>query len=304
MPMKLKALLTLLLIFSITPHAHAVEYRSYKIIAEVAEDAVHEELVITLLNDGSSELTSGTVSVPQGSEILSVRDSYGELVYAATDEKGLRIDFSFDVPVKQGEERLIIINLLTSSLVTKKEGYFEYLLVLTPKSDMPDFEHVLKLPSDATLYSPKESFSLIVPEGGVAEDGTITWKVKLYANMPEVFLARYRTDDSDNWRTVLLVFLGIFAAIVSGILVKKARTARQQKKTVDSLSILNERERQVLEVIVKKEGIKQYELLEELGYTKASLSKILTRLEARGLVRKKKFGKVNRLYPGEKLKNS
>jgi uncharacterized membrane protein len=302
MLMKLKKiLLTLLLIFSIAGQTHAVEYRSYKIIAEVTEDAVSEELVITLLNDGSGELTSGTVSVPEGSEILSVRDSYGELTYTASSNRGIKIDFSFDVPVKQGEERIVIINLFTDSLVTKKDGYFEYLLVLTPKSDIPDFEHVLKLPSDAELYSPKESFSLIVPEGGVAEDGTITWKVKLYANMPEVFLARYRTDDSDNWRTVLLVFFGIFAVIVSGILVKRAITVRQQKKTLDSLSILNERERRVLEVIVKKEGIKQYELLDELGYTKASLSKILTRLEARGLVRKKKFGKVNRLYPGEKL---
>jgi hypothetical protein len=178
MLMKLKKiLLTLLLIFSIAGQTHAVEYRSYKIIAEVTEDAVSEELVITLLNDGSGELTSGTVSVPEGSEILSVRDSYGELTYTASSNRGIKIDFSFDVPVKQGEERIVIINLFTDSLVTKKDGYFEYLLVLTPKSDIPDFEHVLKLPSDAELYSPKESFSLIVPEGDIAEDGTITWKV-------------------------------------------------------------------------------------------------------------------------------
>jgi uncharacterized membrane protein len=295
------ALLTLLLIFSIFGHAHAVEYRSYKIIAEVAEDAVSEELVITLLNDGSSELKSGTVSVPQGSEILSVRDSYGELAYTTSDEKGLKIDFSFDVPVKRGEERLVIINLLTNSLVTKKDGYFEYLLVLTPKNDISDFEHVLKLPEDAKLYSPKESFSLVVPQANVTGDGTITWRVKLYANMPEVFLARYRTGDSDTWRTVVLVLLAALAVGILGIATNKVRISRQKKKTIDSLSILNERERQVLEEIVKNEGIKQYELLEKLGYTKASLSKILTRLEARGLVRKKRFGKVNRLYPGEKL---
>lgn len=299
--MKLKVLLTLLLILLITGHAHAVEYRSYKINAEVTDDAVSEELVITLLNDGTSELKSGTFSVPVGSEILSVRDSYGGLEYTASSDRGIKIDFSFGVPVKRGEERIVIINLFTDSLVTQKDGYFEYLLVLTPKSDIPDFEHVLKLPSDAELYSPKESFSLIVPEGDVAEDGTITWRVNLYANMPEVFLARYKTDKNDTWRNAALVLLAACALTVLGIGVNKARTRIKQKKTLDSLSILNERERHVLEVIVKNEGIKQYELLEELGYTKASLSKILTRLEARGLVRKKKFGKVNKLYPGEKL---
>jgi uncharacterized membrane protein len=299
--MKLKILLALLLIFSIAGHAHAIEYRSYKINAEVVEDAVNEELVITLLNDGTSELKSGTFSVPVGSEIISVRDSYGELDYTVSSDKAVKIDFSFGAPVKQKEERIVIINLHTGSLVTKKDGYFEYLLVLTPKSDIPDFEHVLKLPQDAELYSPKESFSLIVPEGSVADDGTITWRVNLYANMPEVFLARYKTGASDTWRNVALVLLAICAVAVLGIGANKAITRVKQKKTLDSLSILNERERRVLEEIVKNGGIKQYELLGELGYTKASLSKILTRLEARGLVRKKKFGKVNRLYPGEKL---
>jgi uncharacterized membrane protein len=299
--MNLNVLFALLLVLSIFGCGHAVEYRSYKIIAEVAEGIVSEELVITLLNDGTSELKSGTVSVPQGSEIISVRDSYGELEYTTSDEKGLRIDFSFNVPVKQGEERLVIINLLTKSLVTQKDGYFEYLLVLTPKSDIPDFEHVLKLPSDAELYSPKESFSLIVPEGDVTEDGTITWRVKLYANMPEVFLARYKTESSTVWQSVIFAVLAIAAVAAFGVAANKVRIARRKKNTIDSLSILNERERRVLEEIVKNEGIKQYELLEKLGYTKASLSKILTRLEARSLVKKKKFGKVNRLYPGEKL---
>lgn len=300
--MKLKAALVFLLILLTFSTAHAVEYRSYKIIAEIAGDAVNEELVISLLNDGPSELTSGTVSVPRGSEILSVRDSYGGLEYATSVERGLRIDFSFDVPVKQSEERIVIIKLRTKSLVTKKDGYFEYLLVLTPKHDIPNFEHVLKLPEDARLYSPKESFSLVVPEASaIQEDGTIIWETGLYANVPEVFLARYKRDSGGIWQSAALVVLALGAIAIFGYFANKVRIARQRKKTLDSLNILNEREREVLEEIVKDEGIKQYELLDKLGYTKASLSKILAKLEARGLVKKKRFGKVNRLYPGESL---
>jgi uncharacterized membrane protein len=299
--MKLKVVFALLLILSILSPAHAVEYRSYKIIAEVVGDTVNEELVITLLNDGPAELTSGTVTVPEGSEILSVRDSYGDLNYATSEEKGLRIDFSFDVPVKQGEERLIIIKLQTESLVTKKDGYFEYLLVLTPKQDISDFEHVLKLPKDARLYSPKESFSLVVPEASVTDDGTVVWKVSLYANMPEVFLARYRLDSGGIWLEGVFAVLALGTIVVLGIAANSLRIAHRKKKTLDSLNILNERERRVLEEIVKNEGIKQYELQNELDYTKTSLSKILARLEARGLVKKKRFGKINKLYPGEKL---
>ncbi len=240
--MRFKALFALLLILSIASHAHAVEYRSYKIIAEVADETVNEELVITLLNDGETELKSGTVSVPHDSEIISVRDSYGELKYVTSTEKGLRIDFSFDVPVGKEEERIVIINLLTGSLVSEKEGYFEYLLVLTPKIDIPEFEHVLKLPEDAELYSPKESFSLVVPEADVAsDDGTVVWKVKIYANMPEVFLARYRVNKSNVWQNVAEVILAIGAVALVGFIANKARIARRKKRTIDSLSILNER---------------------------------------------------------------
>ena len=300
--MKLKAAFALLFILLISSPAHAVEYRSYKIIAEVVDDAVNEELVITLLNDGPSELTSGTVSVPQGSEILSVRDSYGELDYITSAERGLRIDFSFGIPVKQAEERLVIIKLRTKSLVTKKDGYFEYLLVLTPKHDIPDFEHVLKLPKDARLYSPRESFSLVVPEANVTYgDGTVVWKVGLYANIPEVFLARYRLDSGSIWQAAAFIVFALCTMAVFGVAANKVRINQRRKKMLDSLSILNERERHVLEEIVRNEGIKQYELLDKLGYTKASLSKILAKLEARGLVKKKRFGKVNRLYPGERL---
>jgi len=300
--MKLKAAFALLVILSVSSPVHAVEYRSYKIIAEVVDDTVNEELVITLLNDGPSELTSGTLSVPQGSEILSVRDSYGNLEYVTSDERGLRIDFSFDIPVKQGEERLVIIKLRTKSLVTKKDGYFEYLLVLTPKHNIPDFEHVLKLPKDARLYSPKESFSLVVPEANVTYgDSTVVWRVGLYANVPEVFLARYRLDSSSIWPAAVFIVFALGTMAVFGVVANRLKIARRRKKTLDSLSILNERERQVLEEIVRNEGIKQYELLDKLGYTKASLSKILAKLEARGLVKKKKVGKVNKLYPGEEL---
>lgn len=295
-------LVVLFVLLTLSP-AHAVEYRSYKIIADILGDEVNEELVITLLNDGPSALATGTVSVPLGSEILSVRDSYGALDYTTSIERGIKIDFSFGIPVREGEERLVIIKLRTKSLVTKKEGYFEYLLVLTPKTDIPMFEHVLRLPKDAGLYSPRESFSLVVPETNVSiEDGTVLWRVELKANIPEVFLARYRTDSGGPWKNAAYILLAVGALSALGIFGKRARSAQKKKKTIDSLGILNERERQVLEEIVNNEGIKQYELLEKLGYTKASLSKILAKLEARRLVEKKRHGKVNRLFPGEGLK--
>ena len=58
----------------------------------------------------------------------------------------------------------------------------------------------------------------------------------------------------------------------------------------------------MLERIIRNPEIKQYELIKELGYTKSNMSKIIKRLELRGLVEVKKDGKVRILTVGEKIK--
>ena len=67
-------------------------------------------------------------------------------------------------------------------------------------------------------------------------------------------------------------------------------------------NILNEREKAVLALIIKNPEIKQYEIIKQLGYTKSNMSKIIKRLEFRGLVTVKKEGKIRILTLGEKMK--
>ncbi len=300
--MKKRALI-IVLIFLCTS-VYAAEFESYKIVAEIEGSVVNEDFVITLFNAAEAELKSATISAPLDSEIISVRDSYGELQYKTYREHSLNIKFNFTTPVKPKEERLVLIKLSTKSLVTKKEDYYEYLLIFTPKQDISDFEHVLKLPRDAKLYSPRAGFQMAIPEANLSEQyntPTLVWKAQLRANTPEVFLVRYKTEGEDALKKISI---SLAAILIAGVLLfglSRAKEKYQKHRTLDSLKILNEREKRVLEEIVNSEGIKQYELLAKLEYTKSSLSKILTRLEARGLIRKKKIGKVNRWYSGEKI---
>lgn len=298
---KIALLITLIFLCS---SAYAAELKSYKIIAEIEGGIVNEDFVITLFNDVEAELKSASISAPLDSEIISVRDSYGELQYKTYRERSLNIKFNFTTPVKPKEERLVMIKLSTKSLVTKKEDYYEYLLIFTPKQDISDFEHVLKLPRDAKLYSPRAGFQVTIPEAKLSEQypaPTLVWKAQLNADTPEVFLVRYKTEGEDALKKISI---SLAAILIAGVLLfglSRAKGKYQKRRTLDSLKILNEREKRVLEEIVNSEGIKQYELLAKLEYTKSSLSKILTRLEARGLIRKKKIGKVNRWYSGEKI---
>ncbi|MBI5253423.1 MAG: MarR family transcriptional regulator [Euryarchaeota archaeon] len=300
--MKWIALLTALIF--LCSSAYAAEFKSYKIVAEVEGDTVNKDFVITLFNDAEIELKAATISAPLDSEIIFVRDSYGDLPYKIFRERNIKIIFNFTTPLKPKEERLLLVKLSTKSLVTKKEDYFEYLLVFTPKQDIADFEHVLKLPKDAKLYSPGGGFQMVIPEAELSKQyptPTLVWKAQLKQNNPEVFLVRYKTEEGDALRKIGFSLALILVAGVLLFSLGKAKEKYQKRRTLESLKILNERERRVLEEIISSEGIKQYELLAKLEYTKSSLSKILARLEARGLIRKKKIGKVNRWYAGERL---
>ncbi|MEE8167426.1 MAG: MarR family transcriptional regulator [Candidatus Hydrothermarchaeales archaeon] len=299
-----KLLLLLLLLLLLSPAlVHATQLRSYKILAEIKGGIVHEELLISLFNDGQSELISGSITAPISAEIVSIRDTYGQLGYQIQSDGIQTMNFNFSIPIHPGEERLVIASI-KAPLITQKEEYSEYLLVFTPKQNISDFEHVLKLPKNAELYSPRESFSMVVPEGKISEEPsaiTLTWRMGLKANEPTVFLVRYRVP-AFPWEKLAYALFALGSLLAGAFLGNKFWIRRKRAKTIKSLKILNERERFVLEEIIKNEGIKQRELIGKLGYTKSSLSKILSKLEARGLIRKVKSGKVNRLYPGEKIR--
>jgi uncharacterized membrane protein len=243
--------------------------------------------------------------VPKGFEIISISDSYGELKHTTSPERGMLIEFFFSIPIKPRENRVIVIKLKSGTLIRTKEGYSEYLFVFTPKTNIPNFEHVLKLPPNTELYSPKESFALVVPSANITyrnEGPVLIWKKDLLANQPAVFLARYRAGYPKLWSWLSKIALALTGLVFLSFTGYKLHSKYKMMRALASLKILNERERKVLEAIIKKEGLRQYELRADLGYTKASLSKILTKLESRGLIRKKKVGKINKLYIGEKLR--
>lgn len=290
--------LVLILLFAF-PAVHGATFESYKIVAEIKDGTTEEDYFITIINDAANELKSSTITFPVDAVITSVRDSYGDLKYRAQRDVSLKLSFEFTTPIKPGEKRLLLISLRTNSRLTWKGDYYEFLLVFTPRQDIDDFEFTLKLPPSAVLYSPKKGYHVVVPETELVEDyptPTLRWNMKLRADNVEVFLVRYKAEKTDYLRLLLsLLAVSLILATV-GLIGNRALKIHRRRKALKALKILNERERRVLEEIIKENGIKQYVLLERLGYSKSSLSKILSKLQARGLITKKKIGKINKWY--------
>ncbi len=287
----------------------ALEIESYKITATPSDSTVENSIELTIKNTKTTTLTQGSLHIAKDAEIESIRDSYGELVYTITEEeKDKKISFIFSISVQPDEKRVVTLETTTHNVV-QKEGYFEYLLVIVPSTDIENFIHIIKLDKDVELYNTAKGEGVdyfIVPDATVsetAENIVIQWQSTLTKDTPAIFLVRFAQETGINyWKWTAILLLTLILGIGLGIGAQHVYVYRKQQKALKATNILNEREKAVLALIIKNPEIKQYEVIKQLGYTKSNMSKIIKRLEFRGLVSVKKEGKIRLLSLGEKMK--
>ncbi|MCD6402765.1 MAG: winged helix-turn-helix transcriptional regulator [Candidatus Aenigmarchaeota archaeon] len=291
------------LLFTFLPTTYSTQVLTYKLISSIEEGFAEEEHYLTLFNNASCQLNHFSISLPRDVEMVYVKDVYSNLNFKIERNEKAKLTINFSIPIKPREARLVMLKYKTQERVKARGNFNEYLLVFMPKQDIENFELILKLPRNSELYSPKD-FEVVVPKANLSVlEGrpVLKWKTSIQANHPQIFLVRFRGKPNFNYFVLLSLLILTIALVLTWKFGRKVWKTYQRMRRLSMLKILNERERKVLEEIIKKEGITQLELMHKLGFSKASLSKILSKLELRGLVKKKKWGKVNKLYPGEKL---
>jgi uncharacterized membrane protein len=81
-------------------------------------------------------------------------------------------------------------------------------------------------------------------------------------------------------------------------------TVKEPKEVHDEIveKYLTDNEKEVVEIVRKKEGISQYDILNELpSISKSNLSKIISKLHSRKFLQRIRVGKVNKIHLGEKF---
>lgn len=287
----------------------ALDIEAYKITATPHDSTVENSIELTIYNTKTTALTQGTLHLAKDADIVSIRDSYGALEYTITEEeKEKKLLFSFSIPIQPNEDRVITLETITYNVV-QKEGYFEYILVIVPSSDIKNFIHIVKLDKDVELYRTAKSEAenyIIAPDATISETPeniVVQWQSTLTKDTPAVFLLRFAQETGINyWKWIVLLLLTLFLGAGIGVTAQRLYLHRRQQKALKATNILNEREKAVLALIIKNPEIKQYEIIKQLGYTKSNMSKIIKRLEFRGLISVKKEGKIRILSLGEKMK--
>ena len=242
--MKIKLSLLLVLTFLLSFQiVSALEIESYKITATPSGDSVANSIELTIHNTKTTALTQGTLHLAKDAEIERIRDSYGTLDYSVTEEeKDTTVSFTFSIPVEPNEDRVVTLETTTHNVV-QKEGYFEYLLVIVPSTDIESFIHIVKLDKDVVLYSTAKNNTplkdegedyLIVPDATVSETSdniVIQWQSSLTKDTPAVFLVRFAQETGINyWKWTAIFLLILLLGIGIGIGVQHVYLYRKQQK--------------------------------------------------------------------------
>jgi len=118
-----------------------------------------------------------------------------------------------------------------------------------------------------------------------------------------------RRDTESSFRSFYLIpfitFIGLLVGtIVYYIMSDKAIHQKQflQKNSKIILNFLTSPEKKVIETLMENKGkVQQYELSHLPGLNKLKTHRLLLNLEQKGIIRKEKFGKVNKIVLNKEL---
>ena len=100
----------------------------------------------------------------------------------------------------------------------------------------------------------------------------------------------------ENYIYLVIIAAAAFASF------RLIRRLRITKKTNDKIDILRDDEQSIMRLIIDNDGIDQREIQRETDFSKTKVSKILTELEKRGVIRKEQVGRRNKIFLTKKLR--
>jgi uncharacterized membrane protein len=262
-------LFVLILLFLVLPTVIALDIQVYSINFDVQPDMkVREEIKIVF--SGRLEERNLTYSFSGNAYKIKANDSIQEI--ETVREKDAIVVF-----VKNGT-RQVYLSFETDGLVKGYNDGKEFLTYLyLPKAEV--IKIYLWLPKGHALY--KDG---VIPEGEIITDGErigVYWKGK----QDTPLIVRFYQIQNSKVELIAAALLLIVAAI---IFVKL-------RKDDNYLLGFSSDEVRVIEFLKEKKVVYQNKLEKELGFSRAKMTRIVKKLEEKGLVEKERTGRTNKI---------
>jgi uncharacterized membrane protein len=259
----------LLLMILLLPAALALDIQVYSITFDIQPDmSVREEIKIVF----SEPLKEGNLTYSLSGKAYKIKanDSIQDL--EVVEEKDAIVVF-----VKNGTKQLYL-SFETNNLVKAYNDGKEFLTYLyLPKAEV--IKIYLWLPKGYALY--KDG---VIPEGEIITDGErigVYWKGK----QDTPLIVRFYQLQGSKVELIAAALLLIIAAVV---FVKS-------RKDDSYLLGFSSDEVKVIEALKERKVVHQNKLEKELGFSRAKMTRIVKKLEEKGLVEKERTGRTNKI---------
>jgi len=250
--------------------------------------------VITVEFTADEDLSGVDYSLLNKPDNLVVYDEKGDIVDFELIENEL-FDIILEKEIIAGESYQLRFEFEIEGLIEELEDKNVFSFRFLPADIVESFKLEVMLPRGYVLA---ELESAVSPAGyDISTDGKdilITWEFEKVDDEQSFIILYERGLKSGS---VLLVFLVVVVAIVWTLVGVSWYYKREKKQIIDG--VLSNDEKQIMKLIEDNKEITQKQVVKDLGYSKAKISKLIRRLEEKGLVVKTPWMATNKL----KIKN-
>jgi len=296
-PFDRKLLFFIILPIFFTPvYAENYSIANYKIeISLTPSGLTSEKIQLEIMNSGNdlNNIAYSSLTLPEN---IRVYDENGNLPFNLTKNEENNIVIWKNIP--GNSKAKINIEFDTKGLVEQAQNKYIFSFHYIPLVQTENFEMDLTLPQGFILSSIAQSVS---PDPSkMSTDGKniiLTWN---YEKLDKEFAAivvyeRGFTKESPNY-----FIYGLFA-VIAIVLASVALFYRKEKIDV-AMMTLSEEEKMIVDRILKNKEVMQKKLVQETGFSKVKISKLVRRLEEKGIVEKIPWMKTNKLMLSKKVK--
>ncbi|MBU7023795.1 MAG: hypothetical protein HXS40_06475 [Theionarchaea archaeon] len=282
--MVVSALVAVVLLLQPVSTGHPYEITEYSVTISISEGKVHEEITITVENYNSLPIFEYSFLYPL--ENLQVYDSQGnidheiknDLLLCYLDISGLR-PYTFTIAFD------------TSGYVSPvKEGKWVFSPIFQFSVPVKNFQIEIIVPSEMAVVSP--IYPVPTSFYSYRETLVVRWKRDVLSEGEEfLVLLGYKPVSSPNSDQFLLYYLAaaVVAGFAAGFYLGRRHKPQPEYVIAD--------EQKVLEEIRKAGGrIVQKDLVKNTEFSKSKISKIISDLENRNIVRKEKYKRTNLIF--------
>jgi uncharacterized membrane protein len=303
----LALLVLVVLLVSLSSAASALEIEEYTAAAYIVDSKLQEEVSLKIYNDREEPLVRFIYPFGGRLKNLTVYDSVGELEYSSkyTGEKTY-VTCTLRKPLSTGRDYKITYKFYLDGQITRKETTYILSTSHSLLANVENFDFTIVLPEGYGIAG--ESVS--PRPGKFGSDGRhVILEWNLYEPIPPelrefdaIVLYESLFGEKPLWwegkENYIYLTVAAVVLIASVALLRRFR----RKQTNDKIDILKDDEQAIMRLILEHDGIDQREIQRETDFSKTKVSKILSELEKRGVVRKEQVGRRNKIFLTKKLK--